>query len=236
MKHLDVLWKAVKNINKKLDSIEDKVAHAIEPFTPESRETPFFFTEKFVFDLRNLSFEPREQTIVSSAGVVTRVTRLNYTVYFRTAIDTSSFVPVPPMLPLQNPFVREEAARQCAQGLRAGDDNAAGSTQESIGLFDFEWNFSIGSTERTYAKIYGDTMRGFCSRETLGNFDQNDSLVLDDDHPLILGSNEFLIFKVRPTLNNFFLPPFDPQAPFPIISYEAVVCINAVGFRSLSNV
>ena len=230
MKQIDILWKTVKGINKKLDLIEDRVAHVTAPPLAESRETPFIFTEKFIFNPRQPTFEVSEQSLVSSAGVTTKITRLNYAVYLRALLDDGQgvFVPIETCM---RPTARGVVA---SRGLGA---NTGGNTQNDdqadICMFDFEWNLSIGSTEREYAKIYGDLFRGFSARDTLGNYDQLDSLVLNDDHPLILGSNQFLIFKVRPTLFNFFYGEALPDSPH---RAEIVLVINAAGCRSLSDV
>ena len=68
--------------------------------------------------------------------------------------------------------------------------------------------------------------------DSLANYEQLDSLIINEDHPLILGSNEFLIFKVRPTLFNFFFTPFQD----PALQGEVVLTVNAIGYRSLSDV
>ena len=226
MKQIDILWKAAKGINKKLDVLEDRVAHIIAPQPAESRETPFIFTEKFVFNPREPNFEISEQTLVASAGVTTKITRLNYSCYLRAQVPN---VPGSPPLPI------DVGMRPTARGLVAANGvgaNNPGVTQNDeqidIAMFDFEWNLALGSTEREYAKTYGDLFRGFCSRDSLANYDQLDSLVISDEHPLIIGSNQFLIFKVRPTLFNFF---FESR-----LIPEYVLTINAIGYRSLSDV
>lgn len=235
MKQIEILWKAVKNINKKLDTIEDEVAHVVAPLPAESRETPFIFTEKFVFDPSAPNFEISEQSLVSSAGVATKITRLTYSV----ALRYEALENVPP-LTSRGPF--ERLLRPSARGMILGNwtrSNLVGvgnSTEDQICLFDFEWNLSIGSTEREYAKTFGDLFRGFCSREALSNTDQSDSLVIGEDHPLIIGSNQFLTFKVRPTLFNFFFAP-NPEVPnFTATNPEIVLTISGVGYRSLSDV
>jgi hypothetical protein len=226
MKQLDVLWGALKRVNKNLDSIEERVARITEPHPAESRETPFILTEKFIFNPREPSFEIAEQTLVSSAGVTTKITRLNYACYLRLVLGG---------------IVTEFAFRPTARGLvfvsetQGNGPGPAGPFQNDeetdIAMFDFEWNLNIGSTEREYAKVYGDVFRGFCCRDSLGNYDQQDSLIISDDHPLILGSNQFLNFKVRPTLFGFFSEFYQP--PF---NGEVVLAINAIGYRSLSDV
>ena len=115
----------------------------------------------------------------------------------------------------------------------AGVGNA---TADRICLFDFEWNLSLGSTEREYAKTYGDLFRGFCSRTSLANTDQSDSLIIDDQHPLIVGSNQFLTFRVRPTLFNFLFVPAIRLSGFSVANPQIVLTVDAVGYRSLSDV
>ena len=238
MKQIDVMWKALRRINKKLDTVQLKVAEAVAPPEPASRETPFVFSEKFIFSpgepdpitglLTHPDLEVQEGTLVSSAGVVTRITRLNYIAYFR-------FAQPQPNTP--TPFVIIERAmrntsRGLVFGLQGGQSATTNIDEFNLGLFDFEWNISIGSTEREYARIYGDVFRGFCARDSLSNFEDGDSLLVGEDHPLILGSNEFLTFKIRPTLYNFFMN-LNPQVAS---NPRYVVTINALGYRSASDV
>jgi len=170
------LWRELGRLANKLDDVEKRVRRVWDPPPAEGRETPFWGRKAFVFDPFDTA--PAESPLVQSAGRVTRVTRLTYSVQHTRNAGEPFFVAV--KLPM----------RSTPRGLVGTLDYA----------FDFEWTFSIGSTERQYStSLPRPDGWNWLSRKSLGNPEVGSNLLFNPMHPLTLRTNEFLTFRVRPT-------------------------------------
>jgi len=235
---LATMWADVKDLNAGLDKIE-RVARKLEQRRPEGRVTPFFATKRFVFGKSD--FVMQSSPLVHDAGRVTRVVRLTYSVHVELpTLDAFAIT--------QNTFAAYEMrptargmTRAAPVGLRNAYDDDDVQVEFASSVFDFEWAFSIGSTERNYAQRIGNvgaantgnTGGVFMSRNALGNPENDKSLLFSEKHPIVLPTNEFLTFKVRPIFSYLATPGANS---FGEDADEAggrfVVNINYAGYRT----
>lgn len=182
MSMLRDMWRELGGISNRVDRLEGKVRKVWERPKAKGRETPFWGEKSFLFEAG--ATEPLESPLVQSAGVVTRVTRLTYCCR---------------MLNTQNALVIDDdqlsfvSMRQTPRGM-------IGITNEDGGvLFDFEWTYIVGSTERKYSTaLPSPDGWNWLSRLSLSNPESGSNLLFNPQHPLILRTNEFLTFRVRP--------------------------------------
>lgn len=197
------VWDALKAADAKVNLASERVAKSLAPREPEGRELPFFVEKTFTFPLYD--FEPRESPVVMSAGQVTRITRMSYLVWRG---------------PNGSPGARSANVAAFFDDFSGGTGN-----DSSVNMFDFEWSLSIGSTQRRYTNGRGNS--GYNSRQSLGNPEALGWLLFSEKNPLKLGTNEFLNFKIRPTLYNM-----DPNYAAQFGSVVMYVAVKAEGFRT----
>lgn len=194
-KILDGAWKQLSSCAARLDQLEKKVRATLERPTPQGRETPFYGSQSFTFPLSN--FTPVAFPLVHSAGRVTRVVRVSYSVDIEYLADTD------PELPGRDtPLVLRQPMRPNPR-VMVGAPRVIGNTGRWLALFDFEWNMSVGSTERQYAQARGLDNRLFMARSSLGDPENDRQMLFTEKHPLLLKTNEFLTFTVKPIFNYF---------------------------------
>lgn len=197
--HLKSFWDQLNGINKALDDTEKVVHRELVPPTSEGRRTLFSATKRYTF--RPNEFVSKTQTLVHSAGSVTRVVRLNYEVNIEFNTDT----------------VRDLRRRfNLRVDPRVLEANPEGVGTEEYYLFDFEWNYSLGSTQKNYGQNRGNNAPTFLSRKSLGNPENNKQLLFSEKNPLVLNTNEALEITINPTFmflnttQNFFPASLDP--------------------------
>lgn len=242
---LSDLWKELSDLGGVLDNVERSVRKlSIRP-TPKGRVTPFFATKRFVFQKGD--FEMQSSPLISSAGRVTRVTRLTYSVQVELPTSTATgntFLAPDTFIPLEmRPTARGMTRRTPATMSANYGSNFGGNDvelAESSSVFDFEWAFSIGSTERRYAQRRDVSNGGggvFMSRNSLGNPENDKQLLFSEKHPIVLPTNEFLTFMVRPTFSYLNSPgPSSfttlPEDPVVEAGGRFVVNISYAGYRT----
>jgi hypothetical protein len=169
-------WTDLGRLSNRVDALGRKVHKVWERPEREGRETPFFAEAKFL--IQPNTTEQLETPLVHSAGSVTRVTQLSYSVY------TTVTVGVTP-----NTF----SMRSTPRGM------VLGRIEDNSEMFDFEWTYTIGSTERKYSTANPSPDGwNWLSRFSLGNPETAGKLLFNPKHPLILRTNEFLTFRIRP--------------------------------------
>jgi hypothetical protein len=178
-------WKFLRGCEQNLDVFENKLVEMERRPTPRGRETPFFLQQRFSF--RPLDFEVQQAPLVQSSGRTTRVVRLTATVSFQDSRNnfTNGNGPVP--------------LRPTQSGL-CWDNADASFPFVNTELFDFEWTYKMGSTQRSYTNGIGITGRN--SRTSLGSSENQKSLLLNEKYPLVLKTNEFLTFELKPLMYN----------------------------------
>lgn len=192
-------WARLGKSIEALDKIQVSVRKAMHPYQNEGRITPFFARQSFVFGQGDLT--PQRFSIVHSAGRVTKVTRLSYSVALEglrpfEGENSSPDSEQPAVYTMMRPnprgmvYLDERIADPAVNGyLRSG-------------VFDFEWGFSKGSTEREYAQgRTKNTNKIALSRAGLGNPEDDRQLLINEKHPLRLETNEFLTIEVKPTFS-----------------------------------
>lgn len=178
-------WKFLRGCESGLDGFEAKLAQLEKRPMPRGRETPFFIQQRFSF--RALDFTAQKAPLVQAAGRTTRIVRLTATALFFDSRPNFNNGNAPvPMRPTQAGLVYDNV-----------DISFPFVNTE---LFDFDWTFSVGSTERRYTNGIGITGRN--GRTSLGNNENDKSLLLNEKYPLVLQTNEFLTFEVRPLVYN----------------------------------
>lgn len=171
------LWQELGGLSNRVDRLESQVRAVWRRPRAKGRETPFFGEKQFV--LQPGQTEPQESPLVHSAGSVTRVTRLTYAVR---ALVTQSGVDA------------YASMRQTPQGMFYTQPTPA----PQIG-FDFEWTYTVGSTERKYSTANPSPDGwNWLSRFSFGNPESAGNLLFNPKHPLILTTNQFLTFRIRP--------------------------------------
>ena len=184
-KKLAEYWKYIGRASGVLDSIEKKVGELVRPAPAKGRETPFWGSQNLRFDY--FDYTPQEASLVHDAYRVTRVVRLSYLV----TQDLAA-------LGVGNSG--ESPLRPTPRGLVG-----AGT------VFDFDWSLSLGSTERNYTTGLSLNTRTIgSSRTALGNPENQYQLLFNERHPIVLRTNEFLTFKVTPTVFFGIISPFFP--------------------------
>lgn len=182
---LQKCWHYLRQYENQLDAFEAKLIELEKPLTPRGRETPFFIQQRFAFRPRD--FEPQSASLVHSVGRTTHVVRLTATALWFDSragyLDGGGPVPM----------------RPTPSGL-CFDNGDIVFPFTSTELFEFDWTFSLGATERRYTNGIG--ISGYNGRTSLGNHENNKSLLFNEKYPLILKPDEFLSFKVKPLVYN----------------------------------
>jgi hypothetical protein len=182
---LQKCWNYLRGCENQLDAFEAKLVELEKPPMPRGRETPFFIQQRFAFRPRD--FEPQSAPLVHSAGRTTRVVRLTATALWYDSragfVDGNGPVPMRP-----------------TPGGLCFDNGDIAFPFVSTELFEFDWTFSLGSTERRYTNGIG--ISGYNGRTSLGNHENNKSLLFNEKYPLVLQTNEFLTFTVKPLVYN----------------------------------
>lgn len=185
MSKLQDMWKWLSKLDADLDDVEKAVDVELRPRPQKGRVTPFFQTERLRFDY--FDYTERSFPLVQSAGRVTRVTRLSYSVSLNITALVGGV--------LQTTF---QAMRPTPRGMTMLDNTATGDNET---IFDFEWSLSLGTTERDYVTGLSRNQRRVASgRRSLGNPENDRQLLFCEKNPLVLETNEFLSFKVKPLL------------------------------------
>lgn len=176
-------WDFLGKMVSKVDVIEGKVSEYERPRMPVGRETPYFIQQTIPF--APFEFQPKELSTILDAERTTKVVRLTANVTFqRTATDARRS-----MRPSPYGYVRD-----WSENLNAQD----------VDLFDFEWSFALGSTDRRYTN--GRGIPRWNSRHSLGSPESHRQLLISEKFPLILAPTEMFTFYVKPLLYNM-----DPQ-------------------------
>jgi hypothetical protein len=211
MKPLTQLWDQVRLINRDLDVVGERVRKAIQREPAKGRELPYFLAKKFVFEPGDL--EQQESPLVQDAQRETKIVRLTYNVAVEVEGVGGTATVLFPM-----------------RVSRTGMWVQFGQSDALTGVFDFDWSFKLGSTERRYTNGRVVESEPYNSREALGSPESNDSrLLFSNENPLTLRTNEFLTFVVKPTLYN---PEFDLTGFGS--AWRFIVEIQAVGYRSFT--
>jgi hypothetical protein len=176
MKSLKEMWRDLAGLQSKVTKLEGKVDAFNRRPPAKGRETPFFGKQQFLFD--PFTTQAVEGTLVHDAGRVTRVVRLTYSVYFLTTEDVGGVSGSSTPLPMR--------ATPRGMFILTGNGGAG---------FEFEWSFKIGSTDRKYSV----GQNGWLARRSLGNPEVGSCLLFTPRYPLVLDTDQFLNFLVRPT-------------------------------------
>lgn len=169
-------WQLLQRVLGTLNDVEKKVIESESALEPVAgRVTPFFIQKTLAFT--PLDTTPRSAPLVQSAQRTTKITSLAYAVTFdETQAEINATGP-------------GLVARPKTTFLEA--------TAGTVELFDFEWNYSIGSTDRRYG-TGRNLPAGWLSRNSLGNVDSQRELLFSAENPLVLRSHESLEFHARP--------------------------------------
>jgi hypothetical protein len=243
------MWKELNNLGAVLDRAEKAVRNLSKRPDPQGRVTPFWATKRFVFGKGE--FEPQTASLIHSAGRVTRVTSLIYSVQLE--LPTGDAFPTNF---LRRGVTYGVSMRPSARGMVRKtpsaiafnyDDDYLQSLEHASSVFDFEWAMSFGSSERNYAQRRDTQNRNsggvFMSRNALGNPENDKSLLFSEKHPIVLQTNEFLTFTVRPTFSYLASPgPNSFLGTFPLAGDAVpeqggnfVVNINYSGYRTFGD-
>lgn len=192
-------WARLGRSIETLDKIQVAVRKAMQPAQNEGRVTPFFARQSFVFGQGDLT--PQRFSIVHSAGRVTRVTRLSYSVAVEGMRSFEGAAAAPDAdQPAVYTIMRPNPRGMVYLDERIADPAVNGYLRS--GIFDFEWGFSKGSTERQYAQGRTKNRNQIAlSRSGLGNPEDDRLLLINEKHPLVLKTNEFLTIEVKPTFS-----------------------------------
>lgn len=177
-------WQQLRQCDEALNGVELSVRKQLQPEIPEGRRTYFGATKRFTFQPNE--FVPKTFPLVHSAGSVTRVVRLSYEV----EVQFAQIFDVDPV-----PFWIRNNFRVNPRVLVAEPD---GFADRAFMLFDFEWNYSLGSTQKNYGQQRGNDSPPFLSRKSLGNPENNNQLLFSEKNPLVLDTNEFLNITINP--------------------------------------
>lgn len=201
---LNELWKSLGKCANQVDTLEKVVESVWERPAAKGREVMFFGEKKFRIPAWDTS--PQESPLVHSAGSITRVTRLTYSV--EQLVDdvlVGSLIWLPMR---QNPRMM------------------AGTSKNA---FDFEWTYMVGSSQRKYSTSNPSPDGwNWLSRSALANFESRDSLLFNPKHPLVLETNEFLTFRIRPIYWGYPVDPSDPTSDMQPVR----VVISYAGYRT----
>lgn len=169
-------WNALQRILKTLDSVEKRVAEAEQPEIVRGRVTPFYIQHSIAFAPFETS--PKHVSLLQSAERTTHVTSLTYAVSYDDGTGAQPDTIGQALVPRPKTLVR------------------ADPTPDKVDIFDFEWNFSLGSSERRYGNGRGTT--AWLSRSALGSPTTRGALFFSEKTPLILRPNERFEFHARP--------------------------------------
>jgi hypothetical protein len=239
------MWQKLSGFSSALDSIEKKVRNTQRRPQPSGRETPFWATKRFVFDRGD--FSPASSPLVHDAGRVTRVNRLTYNAF----VVTEGRAGTPPNQTPSGTFARQ-VMRPTSRGLTAAlpafsyyDDNIPNTRRQmgaAVHHFDFEWGLQLGSSQRQYAQRRDNAGQAgvghggpvFMSRNSLGNPENDKQLLFTERHPLVLKTNEFMTFTVRPTASYLAMPGNSSFTAVQPETFEGrfVVEISYAGYRT----
>ena len=200
MKKENELWDKLGKLATRTGRLEELVLTNLAPPLQRERVLPFFIKGEIAFPQRDMS--ERSVNLVQNANRVTKITHLSSKVVRRRE-DFSGYVDTP-MSP--GPF-----------GVYTD-----GSIIDDF--FDFEWNFELGTNERSYANGRITNSAKYLSRASLGQPGNGNSLLFSEENPLVLTTNQFFMLKARPT--HF--------AAGAALGGEYVVQFQAVGTRSFS--
>jgi len=182
MSKLRDLWKTLGKMDADLDAVETSVDEELRPHPQNGRVTPFLSTERLVFPY--FDYTERSFPLVQSAGRVTRVVRLSYSVSLLASagLGTATF----------------QAMRPSPRGM-VMQNSDGGNNFETF--FDFEWSLHLGTTERDYVTGLSRNQRRIASgRRALGNPENDRQLLFNEKHAIVLKTNEFLSFKAKPLM------------------------------------
>lgn len=167
------LWGKIGNLSRTITKLENRVLGEIQPPLQQERILPFFETAWFDFDTNQE--DQIEIPLVQSANRLTYITGLTYRVS----------------------IVGTDGLEYLLITTPAGFTAEVGT--EFPAMFDFEWNFSLGTTERSYSHN-SESGGEWLSRYSLGYMDNENTLLFSQKDPLVLGTNEFFNIKVKPTI------------------------------------
>ena len=144
MSKLRDMWSAPGKLDKDLDKVEAAVDAELCPKPRSGRVTPFFQTERLRFDY--FDYTEKSFPLVQSAGRVTRVTRLSYSVSLNISAPSGSVV-----------AATFQAMRPTPRGMVMANSGGAGDPNETVFLFESPAEGARSVTRR---------MTGSCSSAT----------------------------------------------------------------------
>lgn len=194
------LWDKLGRLSTRTGKIEEAVLRELAPPLQQERELPFFIKGAIAFPQFDMT--ERSVNLVQSANRVTKVTQLSYRVVRR----------------------REAGGTYTDVYMVPGPFGLFVDAQIIDDYFDFEWNFDLGTTERSYAngRITGSAK--YLSRNSLGQPGNSNTLLFSEKNPLVLATNQFLTIKAKPT---YF-------AQTGALGGEYVIQFQIAGVRALS--
>lgn len=183
---LQKCWEFLGRCIGKVDALEAAVRAIEEPAPVVGRDTPFFIQQSVHFS--PFDWEEKIIPITVDAQRKTKITRLTaaVTVQFDSEYESGILNQVP------------LAMKASPYGYVY--DRSSFANQQDVDLFDFEWSFTVGSTERRYTD--GRGIPRWNARASLGNPESHRQLLFGERHPIVLPPTEMLVFRIRPLLYN----------------------------------
>jgi hypothetical protein len=215
-KELQDAWGTLARVKTRLNGVEKRVRAFLQAPEPAGRLLPYFESAQASF-LQG-AFEPVPVTLVQTSNRQTKITRLSLDVYIR----------------LNNPELQRADVyplRPSPTGMFNRFTGLPAATTAGVAMFDFDWTFTLGSTERRYTNGRVETDGLWNARTSLGNQERDSQLLFSPRNPLVVEASEFLTFWVRPTLYNpaaEWVPLLTP------VDIEYVVAIQCVGTRTFT--
>ncbi len=199
------IWsKHLGSLQNRITRLEDRVLSDLEPPRIQERVLPFVESTRMSFDVGDMS--AKDVPLVQSANRITFLTQLTYRVLVRLAAGGIATIDNE-LVMLPSP-----AGMTLSEGLTA--------------VFDFEWNFSLEKTQRSYANGRIVDSEKYLARDSMGMITNENTLLFSPRNPLKMTTNEFFIPKIRPIFSVENLGPglFD----------GFIVELTAAGYRKFS--
>lgn len=194
------LWDKLGRLATRTGKMEEAVLSHLAPPLQQERELPFFIKGSISFPQFDLT--ERSISLVQNANRITKITQMTYRVLRRREVggvySDTYMTPGPFGLFIDSQII---------------DDG-----------FEFEWNFELGTNERSYANGRIVNSAKYLSRASLGQPGNSNTLLFSKENPLVLGTNQFFTLKARPT--------YFAQAT--ALGGDYVIEFQAVGTRSFS--
>lgn len=215
------IMERLADLGREVDALDEAIngqTAALESPPTDTKRFPMFESVAFVVALNSggtptaQTFAPREQ-FWNNASWDAYITEVTYSVY---GWQATSFGAA--NVEYQT-LVDSEAGMLWGTTMPVG-----GNWMQSGVIFDFEWNYRMPSSGRTYAN--GNAR--YLSRKSLGNKYRDQMLRFTD--PLFVKAGDYLVWMMRPTVFNpgaVSLAPAAGLSPFSTI----VVNFHVNGYR-----